>query len=859
MAGSTGTTRGFVLFATAATFLVALAGAAAVLIPVHGAAAHGLWLFGGWSVIAAAAVWCAEAAVARVRRSRRSTRQGETRTLHLYTTGIVATAFVGELTLIVARLTRGQEDATAWAAGGLFLALLGAASWRTADVSDRYGSASGHTPSDGILTIAPFVLSEACGAWLTARFAVEGPLWAAWALGGAMVALAAGFWLSDSQDWSAHDRYLKVFGAAGALGAGGVVADFALRGETMAAWWAGGIAVGVPLLVVGALCLTSALRRRATGRRGRTAPPGAQLAGILVPLASVAWAMSHGEPWSAADSGERLLRVGWLAAAGAVLLLVQNGVLLWTGTGQPRGWTADMARRVRELALEEAGSAGRPDRSGRLSRGYAGYGPGWSSPEGEWDWEREQAWERERERLREREREWERERERNWERRLRELDSTPDSVPTWWRRLAQPLRSAAVIQIHRRTALTTGLALDEVWPRIALVASDEVLRQVRRGERGVLVWRITVAAALCTAGAWLLIALTGFGGFRYTDWRPVPLVWGPLLVAAIALVQARRLLAEVTQAKADALEVYRYDLAKRMHITLPPDPSGPYMIRLARALSGAEPSDRSEWHRPREQELPDGARLDELADLVALRVRSGVRAEVRQAIRERYASHDPRRPAGAAGSDLDLTALAREVANRAAGPVAEDLKSHLKDHLTELHRQFERDVRAAIHSSMKESMAGPALSNFVGYLAIELDRGQQDVRADGCAVTAPAGQRVKLFVSVVRDPRARDLPSVVTSTPGRDFFVFEPVRVEGGRDTRTVSFDAMADSSTLTPLPQRRNLLVENEQQTAFEFQLPEEEGGHEVWFQLYQAGHLVQVVALKVEARAPAGATGDV
>jgi hypothetical protein len=134
-----------------------------------------------------------------------------------------------------------------------------------------------------------------------------------------------------------------------------------------------------------------------------------------------------------------------------------------------------------------------------------------------------------------------------------------------------------VNELYRRTALATGLVIDQVWPRIALVASDEVLRQVRRGERGVLVWRITVAAALGTAGTWLLIALTGFGGFRYTDWRPVPLVWGPLLVAAIALVQARRLLAEVNQAKADAVEVYRYDLAKRMHITLPPDPSGPYM------------------------------------------------------------------------------------------------------------------------------------------------------------------------------------------------------------------------------------------------------------------------------------------
>ncbi|KDN78302.1 hypothetical protein DF19_39940 [Streptomyces olindensis] len=852
MAGSTGTTRGLALLATAAAVLVAGAGAGAVLAPVAGVPAGGVWLLGGWLVLVAAAVWCAEAAVARVRRSRQSTRQGETRSLHLDTTGILATVFVAELTLVIARLTRGQEYATAWAAGGLLLVLLGAASRRTAHVSGRYGSATGHTPSDDILTIAPFVLAEACGAWLTARFAAEGPLWAAWAVGGAMVALAAGFWLSDGQDWSAEDRYLKVFGAAAVLGAGGVVARFALRGETVAAWWAGGVTVGGPLLVFGMSSLASALRRRSPGGRGRTAPPGAQLAGILVPLASVAWAMSHGEPWSAADSGERLLRAGWLAGAGAVLLLAQNVVLLWTGTGQPGGWAADLARRARALAEEEAGHRGRPDRSGRLSPGH-GYGPpGWLSPEDMWDWEREQA--RERERQWEREREWERERAR--ERHLRELDSLPDNA--WWRRLAHPLHSAAVTELHRRTALTTGLAIDEIWPRIALVASDEVVRQVRRGERGVLGWRITIAAALCTAGAWLLIALTGFGGFRYTDWRPVLLVWGPLLVAAIALWQARRLLAEVDQAKAEAVGVYRYDLAKRMHISLPPDPSGPYMIRLAGALSGDEPLDPSVLHRPHEPELPDGARLAELAARVAQQVRKGVLAEVRQAVREGYASPGPRFPAGAAGPDLDLTALAREVADRASGPVTEGLKGDLKNHLTELHRQFERDVRAAIHASVKESVSGPSLSNFTGYLAIELDRGQRDVRAEGGTITAPAGRRVKLFVSVVRDPRARDLPSVVESPPGRDFFVFEPVRVEGGRDTRTVSFDAMADSSTLTPLPQRRNLLVENEQQTAFEFRLPEEEGGHEVWFQLYQAGHLVQVVALKVEVRAPAGATDD-
>ncbi|GAA1414526.1 hypothetical protein GCM10009601_02480 [Streptomyces thermospinosisporus] len=42
-----------------------------------------------------------------------------------------------------------------------------------------------------------------------------------------------------------------------------------------------------------------------------------------------------------------------------------------------------------------------------------------------------------------------------------------------------------------------------------------------------------------------------------------------------------------------------------------------------------------------------------------------------------------------------------------------------------------------------------------------------------------------------------------------------------------------------------------HEVQTPFGFRLPEQPGIHEVWFQLYQAGRLIQVAALKIEVQA--------
>jgi hypothetical protein len=292
------------------------------------------------------------------------------------------------------------------------------------------------------------------------------------------------------------------------------------------------------------------------------------------------------------------------------------------------------------------------------------------------------------------------------------------------------------------------------------------------------------------------------------------------------------------------------------------------MIRLASELSH-DPyhPHRLVVHRP-PQPLSEGSEVvsgasDRLAAVTAERVRDGIRADVRQAVRDEYESLVRRNPARATLTAADLTQLARDIAQSAAEPVGNHLKGHIKGEMIDIQQKLQQNVRDAVRSSLEESVTGPPLTNFVGYLAIELDRrGQGEepppVRAEGGTIKASVGQRVSLVISVVRDERAKNLGPVIASRPDTDFFVFEPVRVEGGRDAPTVLFEAMADSSTLTPLPHRKNLVVGDEVQAAFAFQLPTEAGSHEVWFQLYQAAHLVQVVALKIEAEAVASAPGS-
>ncbi|MGC2998444.1 hypothetical protein ACPF8X_08685 [Streptomyces sp. G35A] len=816
-----------------AALAVVAAAAGAVLVPVipaHGTSA-GLSYLAGWLGLAVPAVGSAELALARRSRAGTSTASGGSRTGRLRVTGLLATVLFAELLAITAAFARGRTGGAMWAAGGLMLALLVAATWRVAHISGRYGS--GTTPVDSLRTCAVFAVAESCGVWLVVRGAAEGPLWVAWLVGCLGVALTAAFWLLDGHRSSAEDDDFLVFGSAAVVGVLGVVTELLLRGDVPVPGPEARAAVGWLVLLAAA----GTWGRRALRNREWEAGGAAQLAGLAIPLASTVWAAREWDGWGTAPTV--LLGISGVAAAAALLLVLQWAVLAWLDTAPSRHRVAQLVHGIREAAVERRRHYAMSKRRGRDRY-----------PERE-RYERERY---ERERY-----QWERD---EFERRLAH---SAGLIPDQGRGhrllhyLSHPLQSRALAEVHRHTALRTGLAIDDAWPRVRLIAPATVRRHVRRRERGVLACRLTTASALCTAVVWLFIAYLGrndgTAGGVADALLLIGVPSGPLLLAVVAVAQGRRLLVAGYRAKSEAVDVLRYDLAQTMQLALPEDTDG--MILLAPALGGdsypsaGHPGHRPVPLRPRGVDTePDGP----AADMVE-RVRHEVGEEVRAAFRDVDSALAEVRaavrtsPTRATLSEQQMSRLAGDIARSAAEPVT----AHLQGLLAE--------VRAAIRTSIEETVTGPALTNFLGYLSIELDRRADDtgtpVRTGDGIIEATAGRRVNLVLSVVRDRRAQNTGSVVSSGPDRDFFVYETVRIEGGREAATVAFDAVVDSSTLTPLPQRRSLSVTAEVQTTFGFQLPAQPGTHEVWFQLYQAGRLIQVAALKLEATAAPDAAG--
>ncbi|MEY9487056.1 hypothetical protein RKD26_002850 [Streptomyces calvus] len=836
------------------------AGAAyATTMPAHDTAS-GLAGLAGWLVLAVVTAGCAELLLAR-------TAPPASRARRLRVTGLLASALFAQLLLLTVRFARGQADGAAWTAAGLTVALLTAATWRVTRISHTYGS--GHTPSDSGRTRAAFGVAVVCGGWLTVRSGVQGPLWLAWLIGALVVVVAAGFWLLDGRGAMAEFDGFQVFGFAAALGVLGVAAD------PIASW---DVAISLPvpreltwlpdrqvpraLMGLAALVVAAGLLvgRRLRGRQwDGAAPPGAQLVGLAVPLGSLVWA---GRDWSRWDSAPLvLLGASAVAAAAAVLLAVQAAALSWLDTTPSRPWVRHVLSTVREEAerhapdpYERYGSPGTPDhrygaddRYGRHRDDHAylrarnrfthsedfPYGPGV---------------------------------------RTGPLAVVLRALAAAGRGLAHPLRSAAVTEVHRHTMGNTGLAIDEMWPRVAELASDTVRRRVRRTERAVLACRVTAASALCTAAVWLPVAALGADDAAAGATPGVLLgtgaSLGPLLLAAVAVAQGRRLLLDACRAKGDAVDVLRYDLARNMGLVLPKDTRG--MILLAGPLS-SDSSDRrparlrQEWDGTAAAEAVKGLRAEvqalrsavgeEVRSAVREEIGSTVRAEIRSAVRE--ARTAPGAPAGSAAAtpvtldEQTLARLARDVARNAAEPV----RARLSSDLAQVQRSLREELGEVVRTSVEATVTGPPLTNFTGYLAIELNRplpdDQPPLRVENGTIKAVAGRPVHLLLHVVRKAQAADAASLLNDDERQNLFLFEPVRIEGGRDAATAAFDAVVDSSTLTPVPHRKTLSVTRSDRSVFLFDVPARPGIHEVWFQLYQAGRLIQVAALKIEAEA--------
>ena len=277
----------------------------------------------------------------------------------------------------------------------------------------------------------------------------------------------------------------------------------------------------------------------------------------------------------------------------------------------------------------------------------------------------------------------------------------------------------------------------------------------------------------------------------------------PLAIAFAFFLSLRARVSDLYRLRADVVEIYRFDLARRLHVPIPRDPE--VFVALASTLTGARPPDElDDGRRPAETHTHRAA-VDIGDELGQIR-RQQQRLERLVGMREL--------------SPEQLAGLADRVAERTAEPVAEILGERL-EHL--------------VHQSIEAAVVGPALVDFTGFMALDLVDGGG--RA-GEVIRAPAGGVLEMRFSIVRDDPARNA-----------FLITEPIEIEGGRAEPLVEFEAVADSPTLRPQPGRETLLVAREAASVFSFAVPDRPERHQIWFQLYQGGRLIQAIAVDVEA----------
>ncbi|MFD7258374.1 hypothetical protein [Streptomyces sp. NPDC059874] len=734
-----------------------------------------------------------------------------------------------------------------------------------------------------VVVVAGVVLSAACLGWLALHLVAGDSPQRTWLLAGPATALiVVTFRLRVANGLSGRPGWLLALAFTATLLL--VVASLAGEGRTAPAWIVGGLGLGGTLGVLWVLNDWSvpAVRRRTPQREvtepsgpppGAVVPLWARATGLLIPLGSLGWAALDGTEHRPVTSPAGLLvGLAELTVAAAMLMALQALLLGWLRPGCTPGLAQKAAARVRRLEFPHDDPRHRSDawyeqqrlrdrelalreeaRRARLPGDRDMY-------------ERElEALERHRARL-----DWEigqdrQARSRRVQMELRTEFRLNPTLPRASGSLVRPLCPAACDDTVVDAAFATGLVVDRVWPRIELVAPPQVRREARRHGRDVALLRVTAASAVCTGLVWAFTA--GVVARPQPDGASLAvLVIGPLLIALAALALGRRRVVEAYEHRVNAVEVYRFDLAEALRLPLPHNHAE--LLGLGDVLQGQGDYDRPlAWTgaaptatpQPEPQqtttavEVSGGSR-----EALVSEVSERVLREVRAALRSEHEALAQRLTSGRLDKK-DLARLAEEVARHTSVSVGQRLGRTV----TDLHGNSTRELRQALRQSVEEAVTGPPLANFTGYFALQLDAGQElragvtpgtgatGGAAHGTTIVASPGQRLGLVLFVVRDPRGRDAGSTQQTSPERQFFALEPVHIEGGRDVPAADFEALVDSPTLAPSPHRRTLRTEREAQTVFRFPLPEEEGLHEVWFQLYQSGRLVQVIAVSIAVRA--------
>jgi hypothetical protein len=807
---------------------------------------------------------------------------------------LILIAQTGLAWLLIQAASRHHSGAI-WLTGLLALATTGLAilTWIT-----------GGTDFDKeILVIGlPIVLAQASLGVLTAGFSAEHHLTFAWLLAGLAIAESAGWMVLPSADNDSADALtwalfasIYIVPAASAIG---LLVKFSLDGNALAASLtgvAGLVVLLLVLLVFDAVSIPHFDWDFYSGHAspGTTIPAFARVGALVIPIGTIVWAevsRVHGP----ATPVQWLSAVALVILASIGLLILQGLAIVWLRPMTAWSVIASAAQDARgrgELPYEAF-----PDRGQEFVPEASRYGPSARERYEAERYERERRdqdryasgpYERERrarERyLRDRDDEQERplrdryeERERyarelyereRYERDRRDQERRDQERYEQMRRIRGSLGTRLIrgviqpvsltpdtLQSGVDLALSTGLEVDLTWPRLQLVVPPDVRRDVARKERAVAVLRMAAGSAICTALAWPLSAAVILSGASGAELAAS--ILAPLAVAIAMIVVARSRLADVYLRRVHTTELYRFDLLKALHLPRPRnDAQFAAVSRYVDYTAGNRPVVWDENTAPtpeidltqlRETLAPEVARLaEERIDSLLQRqrdllLRDGTELLERQ--REQFRNWLAEQALG----PEELDRLAVHIAERAAGPVSADLGRQV----AQIQEQFSRRLRSTLEEVVGESVLGPSLTNFTGYMTLELHRSSEEdpkVGSSGGTVRTGPGHELGLVMSVARNQSAARV-APLSQGPDGSFLVLEPFIIEGGRDAAVAQFDAVADCATLTPLPRRRSLDVADQASIPFRFKLPNSRGQHELWFQLYQAGRLVQAVAVSVE-----------
>lgn len=360
----------------------------------------------------------------------------------------------------------------------------------------------------------------------------------------------------------------------------------------------------------------------------------------------------------------------------------------------------------------------------------------------------------------------------------------------------------AAAEANEQLVHRAGFVVDDAWSRLKVVLPAG-LRLRHLLTESIVIWtRLVVAVAM----GWVVFFAVFLSWFALL----------PLVVIGWAMWAGRRQLVRAYEMRAATADIYRFELAERMRVALPASQSE--FAQLGPVFTGGQ----TEWelvpaqngnltthvhHGDVNAEAADTSRLEEqLAD-----TRQGLTIELHR--------------------------------------VTERLKD-AQDRLSELTDRQLSAIPDLVARSVGAAVSAPPMVNFTGYLAIE-DQDDESLVDGNTIMTTPAAQ-VGVVVSVLADARARD-SAPERGTEDDRFLALQPLHIDGGRTEPEVEFELVVDSATVRPSPRRHQVRVARptgQSQVPVSLLVPDQDGRHEVWLQLFQSGQLVQMVMIIVEAR---------